>query len=276
MKIVRAFLLFALVASFAACSGSSTTSTTGGDNTGGTASASSLTADHNSVAAFDNIPQSSIETAKSNFNIFYGHTSHGSQIITGMEMLADATYEFTTKAPEGGLQIEEAYGDLGTDGDLSWVDTTRDRLNISGNAINVVIWSWCGGVSTNDEAGINAYLNAMNGLEQEYPTVTFIYMTGHTDGTGADGNLNVMNQIIRDYCQANSKILFDFADIESYDPDGNYYPDTSDDCGWCTTWCASHTCPTCADCAHSHCFNCSSKGKAFWWMMARMAGWDGN
>ncbi len=272
----RISLLFALIISLAACSGSSTTTTGGTDDTGGTVDPASITADHTSVAAFDAIPASYIETAKSNFDIYYGHTSHGSQIITGMEMLGDATYEFTAKAPPGGLQVEEAYGDLGTDGDLGWVYTTRDRLNVAGNTINVVIWSWCGGVSENDAAGIDAYLNAMNGLEAEYPAVRFVYMTGHTDGGGADGTLMTLNQRIRNYCQANGKILFDFADIESYDPDGNYYPDTSDDCGWCSTWCAGHTCPTCADCAHSHCFNCYNKGKAFWWMMARMAGWDGN
>ena len=64
------------------------------------------------------------------------------------------------------------------------------------------------------------------------------------------------------------------SDIESYDPDGNYYPDASDDCGWCSTWCAGHSCPACGSCAHSHCFNCYLKGKAFWWMMARLAGWE--
>jgi hypothetical protein len=113
----------------------------------------------------------------------------------------------------------------------------------------------------------------MSQLEQDYPQVTFVYMTGHTDGSGIDGNLNQRNNQIRDYCRKNGKVLFDFADIESWDPDGNYYPDTSDDCAWCSNWCASHTCPTCSDCAHSHCFNCYLKGKAFWWMMARLAGW---
>ena len=69
----------------------------------------------------------------------------------------------------------------------------------------------------------------------------------------------------------------DFADIESYSPDGTYYPNGNDDCGWCSTWCASHDCPDagCGSCAHSHCFNCYQKGKAFWWMLARTAGWDG-
>jgi len=33
-------------------------------------------------------------------------------------------------------------------------------------------------VSDNTPSGIAAYLNAMNQLEQEYPAVRFVYMTG--------------------------------------------------------------------------------------------------
>jgi hypothetical protein len=114
----------------------------------------------------------------------------------------------------------------------------------------------------------------MNQLEQDYPNVTSIYMTGHLDGTGPSGNLYARNNQIRAYCTTNHKVLFDFADIESYDPDGNYYPDASDACEWCYTWCSSHPCPGCPDCAHSHCFNCYEKGKAWWWMMAKISGWN--
>ncbi len=136
---------------------------------------------------------------------------------------------------------------------------------------NLAMWSWCGGASDNTEAGINIYLNAMNGLEQEYPNVQFIYMTGHLDGSGPSGTLYAMNNLIRAYCTANNKILFDFADIESYNPDGTYYPYETDACSWCSTWCSAHPdCPSCSYCAHSHCFNCYLKGKAFWWLMASM------
>ena len=54
-------------------------------------------------------------------------------------------------------------------------------------------------------------------------------MTGHLDGTGPSGNLYARNDQIRDYCVANGKVLFDFADIESWDPGGVYYPDEDDE-----------------------------------------------
>jgi hypothetical protein len=136
------------------------------------------------------------------------------------------------------------------------------------------MWSWCGGASDNTETGINIYLDSMSVLEMDYPSVTFVYMTGHLDGGGPEGNLYFCNNLIRDFCANNGKVLFDFADIESYDPDGTYYPYESDGCAWCSDWCAVHTCPGCGSCAHSHCFNCYQKGKAFWWMMAKIRGWN--
>jgi len=238
------------------------------------------------------IPQHWIEQAKAQHRICYGHTSHGSQPVTGMTVLEgdpsnNGLYDFNTNgAIEAGvlsLANGNPSGDLGHNGDTSWASRTRTYLNDRGSDRNVVIWSWCGGVSDNTEAGINAYLAAMSQLEADYPDVTFIYMTGHLDGSGMDGTLNVRNNQIRDYCVANNRVLFDFADIESYDPDGNYFLDRGaddgcyyDDGNWADEWCAMHPgeCASCS-CAHSHCLNCQLKGKAFWWMMARLAGWNG-
>jgi len=234
-----------------------------------------MIASHLAAAAFDDIPAEWIDSARTRFNIYYGHTSHGSQIVTGMSLLRDSSSVFAYNAGEGTLALEEYGDDLGGAGDTSWVTEIRVRLNGSGSEFNLVMWSWCGGVSENTAEGINAYLDCFAGLEADYPNVIFVYMTGHLDGTGADGNLYQRNNQIRDWCAANDKVLFDFADIESYDPDGAYFPDASDACEWCSDWCASHNCYIC-DCSHSHCFNCYLKGRAFWWLMARAAGWDGN
>ena len=176
---------------------------------------------------------------------------------------------------EATMEYTEIGGDLGHTGDLAWEQTTRQYLEEEGNDFNMVMWSWCGGCSDNTTEGIQTYLDAMNQLEADYPNIVFVYMTGHTDGSGESGTLQASNNQIRNYCASNNKVLFDFGDIEMWDPAGTYYPDTSDDCGWCDTWCGANTCPSCGSCAHSHCFNCYLKGQGFWWMMARLAGWSG-
>jgi len=224
---------------------------------------SAVLSDHTSADSFDLLPASVFDQIRSSYNFFYGHTSHGSQIITGLGMLAA---ESTLYALPTFYEISD---DLGLEGDTTWVSPTRTYLD-GHPECNVVVWSWCGGCSGNTEDGINAYLQAMTRLEQDYPAVMFIYMTGHLDGTGPTGSLYRSNNQIRDYCSAHGKVLFDFADIESYDPNGTYYPNETDACAWCDTWCASHDCPTCGGCAHSHCFNCYRKGQAFWWLMAEL------
>ena len=228
------------------------------------------------------IPDHWIEQARK-LSIFYGHTSHGSQLVSGLNAIGEPL-----------PPLHEIGDDLGHVGDTSWVAPTRTYLDAHPDT-KVVMWSWCGGVSDNTVEGINAYLSAMSQLEVDYPDVTFVYMTGHLDGSGLEGNLHARNNQIRTYAKANNKVLFDFADIESYDPDGNEFlsrlawdscaydgdgdglSGPNDPTNWADEWCAVHSgdplCGTCS-CAHSKALNCQLKGRAVWWMLARIAGWN--
>lgn len=245
------------------------------------------------------IPEDKITAAKSQLHIAYGHTSHGSQLTTGMTGLVDfkgGLYAWNSGGAGGALDLRDqpfsGAADLGNPDRTAWETATRAYLNAHPD-VNVIIWSWCGQVSSATAADIDTYLGLMNGLEADYPGVKFVYMTGHLDGGGLTGNLHLRNEQIRNYCRANNKILYDFADIETYDPSGTYFGDKipDDACGydsdgdgardrnWAQEWQAAHAegvdwygC----DSAHSEPVNANQKAYAAWWLWARLAGWQGS
>ncbi len=257
---------------------------------------SSMIIDHDCRDIYS-IPRQAIQGAIDNLVIAYGHTSHGSQLVTGMDSLAsflgDELYNYSSTGANNTLRlIDRPFGvpDLGNPDGSAWEEATRTYLD-SNTDVNVVIWSWCGQVADASESYINNYLSLMTGLENDYPDVDFVYMTGHLTGESTGSNIFIRNRQIRDYCINNNKILYDFADIESYDPDGAYYADkrADDNCdydsdndgyhdaNWAIDWQDAHPgewyqCR--AD--HTQPLNANLKAYAAWYLWARLGGWNGS
>ena len=91
--------------------------------------------DHN-CAKLEPIPESAILQAKSILHIAYEHTSHGTQLIYGMDSLIGKTnlvgykgdiYDWNEGGTDGALDIDDDFstGDLGENGDLAWESLTR-------------------------------------------------------------------------------------------------------------------------------------------------------
>ena len=268
-----------------------------------------------------NVPLEWIDSAKAKLKLAYFHTSHGSQINSGLTPLdafmgGEGTYLRSEGGGPGVLYFDDHYGPDLSNREGTFDDETRTFLDDPANQdVNVIMWSWCQ-ILGHDGDENPGYCSNMDNLIAEYGPggskitsgvrtvpVQFVHMTGHVNGQGEDGRTNQINTYIRNHCIANDRILYDFADIESYDPDDNYFLDDSvtDECyyrvdgvqgNWATEWATgkvmmdgeedvAHNEPNGGqwyDCspAHTHAVNGNMKAYAFWYLVARLAGWEGD
>jgi hypothetical protein len=244
--------------------------------------------DH-TCADLSSIPDSAIQNAQDGIRLHYAHTSHGGQLTVGLDLIEQSDPGFDAEVGTGYLpdaddalcifdgQIIESY----VTPDLYWqgeagLDLTREVLDANPD-INASMWAWCTQLDYYSEEEVAEYLSAMALLETEYPGVTFVYFTGNAQAQGAEGyNRYQRNQQIRNYCTAHDRFLYDFEDLDSwwFDPEAQEWEHA-------TAEYEGHTFPiehphfNGDEAAHTTFESCAQKGCAAWWLVCRLAGWEG-
>lgn len=155
----------------------------------------------------------------------------------------------------------------GPDGNLGWGLDEQD-FALSGNRVSL-------------DTYLHATKEYIDYCETNGYITKVIFTTGTVDGGGGGyfkGEIGyqgyLKNERIREYVRADeSRILFDYADILCYDNDGKITT---------TKW-NGHTYPVCTEAneypiwdGHISQVGAIRLAKATWWMLARIAGWDGN
>lgn len=119
-----------------------------------------------------------------------------------------------------------------------------------------------------DEENFNQkYIQPLENLESSFPQKSFVWWTMSLAQEG-QANTTLFNQELRDFAQQNNKILMDLADIESHDLEGNPCLDQSGQPIICKIYTDEKKS------GHLNALARERTAKAFWYMMARMSGWQ--
>ena len=266
---------------------------------------SQIIADHTVVDRYDDIPQQYIDEVKKMWLVYAGE-SHSAAIRTGLALLESINPKYQVNITESGtpesytnshLRASRAtWGNLTSStgwiysyGEEDWFTSStainRTKAGITycnTHSLEIAAmgfgWCWDPEINTTDE--FNMYLNAT----EEYITHCIInnysskvfFTTGTVDGyTGLTGySKHLGYELIRAHVSnGNNRILFDYADILCYD-DNSEVPNTTSYNGYVypiiTT---TNSLPE----QTGHISNAGALrlAKAMWWMLARIAGWDG-
>ena len=258
-----------------------------------------IIADHTVVDKYDDIPQYYIDEVKKIW-LSYAGESHSEAIRHGLEALEAINSIYAVNVTESGTP--EAYttshlragratwGDLNNEtgwvygyGEEDWFTSataiSRTKAGITYcNSNNLTIgafgFGWCYDLEVNFNEYISATREYIDYCADTIETKVF-FTTGTVDiFTGETGYIKHLGyQLIRDYVASdNSLVLFDYADILCYNDAGELETDTWD----------GHIFPIIhpdneegVSTGHIGMNGALRLARAMWWMLARIAGWDG-
>jgi hypothetical protein len=247
-------------------------------------------ADQTVVSRFSSIPSSAYSAAAATKTLFK-HRSTGNNIeYLGLQCLAGLQNDpshFPQECSDYAQQPYSLYDNRQWDWEM-WPDTTSDAIFKTDQWVSIVNarqanypvlgMKYCYVDAWNLD--FDYYRQKMEDLERTYPSKKFIWATtalmAQSEVKGNNltvaENIQTFNQQLRAYAIANNKILYDLAAIESHDPNGNYCESQGYEalCDvYYTGWGGGGG-------GHPNVTGSIRLAKGFWWLMARISGWNGN
>ena len=230
------------------------------------------------------IPQAYLDQARQ-LKVLFCHASVGGTVMNGMvgrngladknperyritrQQNADATW-FDTNV--GIIDISHTGWPLNGSKILGFDNHIRDLGYGAPLRANVAFMKYCyidWQTGTDVQQRWDEYRMAMEALETDFPDITFVWWTTAVNTAGDAGDVReAFNDLLREYCINKGKILFDLADIESHDAQGN---PCYDDIGAEGLY-AGYA----VDGAHPKGVGQLQLASAMWWLLARIAGWQ--
>ena len=194
--------------------------------------------DHTAIDGVAALPQSTLD-AIGQQRWFFTHASVGSNMLSGLNDLHAADpgrYQLVTASvsylsgqqraanpPDptvGGRVYECPRGNPGWQSKFTIFENSVEISGWHAPAVDVAMDKLC---YIDQDADAAVYVNLMAALEAQYPQTVFVYITMPlTTSSDYDNVLrNVYNAAVRQHCGANSRLLYDLADMEAHDPNGN-------------------------------------------------------
>lgn len=186
----------------------------------GVARTTAIVIDHNGVD-ISAIPDNSVAAAAS-LRMLLRHASVGQGIAWGLDCLGGRkpTQAACQYFPAGiydrsNWVLEARLGDGRTK-----IDDLVTQAETRTDEFDVFMMKYCYIDALGDShPDWEYYRGKMEQLEAQYPEKRFVWWTIPLTRDGQPGS-DEFNALVRAYCQANAKILFDIADIECYEPSG--------------------------------------------------------
>jgi hypothetical protein len=216
------------------------------------AGAQGIVVDH-TATALASIPDAALPPA-ANLRLVLRHASVGGNINSGLDALQSQNAKYN--------RSRWILQNRGNPGWQAKVDDLVTQAAAYASSYDVLTMKFC---YIDSDASFTYYRDKMLELEAGYPAKRFVWWTMPIE-TSSNAARQAFNDQVRAYGRANGKVLFDIADVEAYNAAGQKRTDIyGREILW-PEWTS--------DGGHLSSAGAVRVASAWWWLMARLAGWD--